>query len=77
MEKIKLQNEEFHNMYSSQDIIRIIKSRNMRWAGHEGHMNSNWKPEGMKILGIAPVGGGGALMDPVINLLFAQKAGNS
>jgi hypothetical protein len=30
----KLHNEELHDMYSSPNIIRIIKSRRMRWAGH-------------------------------------------
>jgi hypothetical protein len=30
----KLHNEELHNLYSSPSIIRIIKSREMRWAGH-------------------------------------------
>jgi hypothetical protein len=30
----KLHNEELHNLYCSQSIIRIIKSRRMRWAGH-------------------------------------------
>jgi hypothetical protein len=30
----KLHNEELHDMYSSPSIIRIIKSRRMRWAGH-------------------------------------------
>jgi hypothetical protein len=29
----KLHNEELHDLYSSQSIIRIIKSRRMRWAG--------------------------------------------
>jgi hypothetical protein len=29
-----LHNEELHNMYSSPYIIRIIKSRRTRWAGH-------------------------------------------
>jgi hypothetical protein len=29
----KLHNEELHNLYSSPDIIRQIKSRRMRWAG--------------------------------------------
>jgi hypothetical protein len=28
----KLHNEELHNLYSSPSIIRIIKSRRMRWA---------------------------------------------
>jgi hypothetical protein len=30
----KLHNEELHNLYSSPGIIRMIKSRRMRWAGH-------------------------------------------
>jgi hypothetical protein len=34
----KLQNEELHNLYSSPSIIRIIKSRRMRWAGHVARM---------------------------------------
>jgi hypothetical protein len=34
----KLHNEELHDLYSSQSIIRIIKSRRMRWAGHVARM---------------------------------------
>jgi hypothetical protein len=34
----KLHNEELHNLYSSSNIIRIIKSRRMRWAGHVARM---------------------------------------
>jgi hypothetical protein len=30
----KVHNEELHNLYSSPNIIRMIKSRKMRWAGH-------------------------------------------
>jgi hypothetical protein len=30
----KMHNEEIHDLYSSPNIIRMIKSRNMRWAGH-------------------------------------------
>jgi hypothetical protein len=30
----KLHNEELHNLYSSPNIIRMIKSRRMRWAGN-------------------------------------------
>jgi hypothetical protein len=33
-----LHNEELHNLYSSPSIIRIIKSRKMRWAGHVARM---------------------------------------
>jgi hypothetical protein len=31
---IKLRNEGLHELYSSPSIIRIIKLRGMRWAGH-------------------------------------------
>jgi hypothetical protein len=31
---IKLHNEELHNLYSSPSVIRIIKSRKIRWARH-------------------------------------------
>jgi hypothetical protein len=34
----ELHNEELHNLYSSRSIIRIIKSRRMRWAGHVARM---------------------------------------
>jgi hypothetical protein len=30
----KLHHKELHNLYSSPNIIRMIKSRTMRWAGH-------------------------------------------
>jgi hypothetical protein len=50
----KLHNEEFHDLYSSPNIIRIIKSRRMRWAGHVARMGEKrntyrllvGKPEG-------------------------------
>jgi hypothetical protein len=34
----KLHNEELHNLYASPNIIRVIKSRRMRWVGHVAHM---------------------------------------
>jgi hypothetical protein len=34
----KMYNEELHNLYSSPNIIRIIKARRMRWAGHVARM---------------------------------------
>jgi hypothetical protein len=34
----KLHNGELHNLYSSPDIIRQIKSRRMRWAGRVARM---------------------------------------
>jgi hypothetical protein len=54
----KLHNEELHNLYSSPSIIRIIKSRRMRWAGHVARMGLKrnvyrllvGKPEGKRQL---------------------------
>jgi hypothetical protein len=34
----KLHNEELHSLYSSPSIIRMTKSRKMRWAGHVARM---------------------------------------
>jgi hypothetical protein len=34
----KLHNEELHNLYSSPNIIRMIKSKRMRWVGHVARM---------------------------------------
>jgi hypothetical protein len=34
----KLRNEELHNLYSSQNIIIMIKSRRTRWGGHVARM---------------------------------------
>jgi hypothetical protein len=53
----KLRNEELHNLYFSPNIIRMIKSRRMRWAGHVARMGRSTyrilvgKPEGKRPLG--------------------------
>jgi hypothetical protein len=55
----KLHNEELYNLYSSPNIIRMIKSRRMRWAGHVARMEEArnaygilvGKPEGKRPLG--------------------------
>jgi hypothetical protein len=55
----KLYNEELHNLYSSSSIIRIIKSRRMRWAGHVARMGEKrdvyrllvGKSKGKRLLG--------------------------
>jgi hypothetical protein len=39
----KLHNEELHILHSSPDIIRQMKSRRMRWAGHVVHMGGDRK----------------------------------
>jgi hypothetical protein len=36
-------NEELHNLYSSPYIIRQVKSRRMRWAGHVARMGEERK----------------------------------
>jgi hypothetical protein len=56
----KLHNEELHNLYSAPDIIRQVKSRRMRWAGHLARMGEErkvykvlvGKPEGKRPHGI-------------------------
>jgi hypothetical protein len=55
----KLHNEELRNLYSSLNIIRMIKSRRMIWAGHVALMGEKrnayrilmGKPEGKRPLG--------------------------
>jgi hypothetical protein len=55
----KLHNEELRDLYSSPSIIKIIKSRRMRWAGHVAGLVENrnvyrllvGKPEGKRPLG--------------------------
>jgi hypothetical protein len=52
-------NDELHDLYSSPNIVRVIKSRRMRWAGHVARMGEGrgvyrvlvWKPEGRRPLG--------------------------
>jgi hypothetical protein len=39
----KLHSEEHHSLYSSPDIIRQVKSRRMRWAGHVVRMGEGEK----------------------------------
>ena len=54
----RLRNEELHDLYSSRNIIRMIKSRTMKWAGHKAHMGEKRraytdlvrKPEGKRPL---------------------------
>jgi hypothetical protein len=55
----KLHNEELRDLYSSPSVIRIIKSRRMRWSGHVARMEEKrnmyrllmGKPEGKRPLG--------------------------
>jgi hypothetical protein len=55
----KLHNDELHSMYSSLNIVRVIKSRRMRWAGHVACTGEGrgvyrvlvGKPEGKRPLG--------------------------
>jgi hypothetical protein len=40
----QLHNQDFYNFYSSLNIIRIIKSWRMRWAGHVAGMGQTRNP---------------------------------
>jgi hypothetical protein len=58
---IKLHNDELHSLYSSPDIVRVIRSRRMRWAGHVACMGEGrsvyrvlvGRPERKRPLGIS------------------------
>jgi hypothetical protein len=55
----KLHNDELNVLYSSPNIVRVIKSRRMRWAGHVARMGEGKgayrvlvrRPEGKRPLG--------------------------
>jgi hypothetical protein len=54
----KLHNEQLHGLYSSPGIVRVIKARRMRWAGHVARMGEVrgayvlvGRPEGRRPLG--------------------------
>jgi hypothetical protein len=55
----KLHSDELHSLYSSPNIVRVIKSRRMRWAGHVARMGGGesclqilvGRPEGKRPLG--------------------------
>ena len=55
----RLHNEELHSLYRSPNIVRVIKSRRMRWAGHVAKMEEGrsafkiltGKPKGKRPLG--------------------------
>ena len=55
----KLHNEELSDLYSLPNIVRVVKSRRMRWAGHVARMGEGrvvhrvlvGKPEGKRPLG--------------------------
>jgi hypothetical protein len=43
----KLHNEELNDMYSSPNIVRVVKSKRMRWAGHVAHMRERRRVYGI------------------------------
>jgi hypothetical protein len=55
----KLHNDEIHNLYSSPNVVRVIKSRRVRWAEHVARMGEGrgvymvyvGRPEGKRLLG--------------------------
>ena len=50
----RLHNEELHSLYRSPNIVRVIKSRRLRWAGHEARMEEG--RDVFKILTGTPAG---------------------
>jgi len=58
-ERRRLHNEELNDLYSSPNIVRVIKSRRMRWAGHVARIGEERgvcrvlveNPEGKRPLG--------------------------
>ena len=42
----KLHNEELNDLYCSLNIVRVIKSRRMRWAGHVARMGEERRIQG-------------------------------
>ena len=61
----KLHNEELNDLYCSPNIVWVVKSRRMRWAGHVARMEEGrgvhkvlvGKPEGKRPLGDQDVDG--------------------
>jgi hypothetical protein len=57
--RLVLHNDELHDLYSSPNIVRVFKSRRMRWVGHVARMEEGrgayrvlvGKPEDKRPLG--------------------------
>ena len=49
-----LHNVELHSLYHSPNIVRVIKSKRLRWAGHVARMEESRSP--FKILTSTPAG---------------------
>ena len=55
----RLHNEELHGLYDSPDVVKIMKSRRLRWAGHVARMGEKrrlysilvGRPDGKRPLG--------------------------
>jgi hypothetical protein len=65
-ERRRLHNKELYALYFSPNIIRVIKSRRLRWTGHVARMRERrnacrvlvWKSEGRRYLKTPDVNGG-------------------
>ena len=55
----RLHNEELHSLYRSPNIVRVIKARRLRWAGHVARMEEG--RSAFKILTGKPTGKRGCL----------------
>ena len=75
----KLHNEELNDLYCSPNIVRVIKSRRLRWTGHVARMEEGRvvhkvlveKPEGKRPLGDEDVDG-----RIILKLIFKKWKGN-
>jgi hypothetical protein len=74
-------NKELYALYSSPNIIRVIKSRRLRWAGHVAHMGE-WrgayrvlvgKSEGRRPLGRPRRRSEDNTLSPCISCIFGYK----
>ena len=60
----RLHNEELNALYSSPNIIRVIKSRRLRWAGH---VSPTGKRKGVYRVLVGKIGGGDHMKDPGVD----------
>jgi len=59
LQTVRFHNEELNDLYFTPNIVRVLKLRRMRWAGHVAHMGEErgvyrvllGKPEGRRPLG--------------------------
>ena len=76
----RLHNEELHSLYRSPNIVRVIKSRRLRWPGHLARMEegrSAFKILTGKPTGKRPLGGPRCRWEDNIRMDFKEIAINT